>query len=111
MSSVVTETIVQTNSEVASTGSQPSIAKKSERTLLVDKSSVERNVFHYVAIFLWIGWTSFYFAFLVLLPFLYLYAKGVLAVLVGMMVISAILPIKRKLQPKVNMLRYSSESL
>lgn len=76
-------------------------AQNAPYTITLDKSYVKRNITHYAALFLWIGWMSFYLFFSLSLPFLWLYAKGVLAVLVGAMVMSALLPIDRKLQPQV----------
>lgn len=79
------------------------LIKKGERPTTVttcDKSSATRGFSHYVAIFFWIGWTTFYFFFTLSLPLLWIYNKPLLTAISGLIMISALLPIKRKLQPK-----------
>ena len=69
-------------------------------TVTIDNTNVKRNITHYIAVFTWIGWLSFYLIFTCSVPFLYLYAKNVLIGISSLIFLSAILPIDRKLQPK-----------
>jgi hypothetical protein len=75
--------------------------KSSTFTVTIDESSAKRGIQHYAAIWLWIGWTFFYLLFMFTSPLLFLYAKPLLTIIVGLMVISAFFPTKRELQPKV----------
>lgn len=76
--------------------------KKPSRSIACDKSSCINNIdaSHYLAIFLWLGWYCFYPALLIALPFLWVYAKIVLTFIVGIILISALTPIKKDKQPQ-----------
>lgn len=78
------------------------VEKKKTPTIALDKSNVPRTFWHYLAMFIWVGWTSFYFIFMLALPFLWFYAKGVLTAIIALGVISAMTPIARHKQPKVH---------
>ena len=80
---------------------QKSTESKLEPVITLDKTGAKRDLTHYIAIFFWIGWTSFYFFFVLTLPLLFIYFKSLLSVIVGAMIISALTPISRKSQPKV----------
>ncbi|KAJ1431239.1 diacylglycerol acyltransferase [Ochromonadaceae sp. CCMP2298] len=69
-------------------------------TVTLDKSKVKRGIMNYVAVFLWIGWTNFYFNFTLAIPLLYMYNKTLLSVLTGAILLSAFSSIDRKKQPK-----------
>ena len=84
----------------SSASSDSSTTKKYVVTL--DKSNAKLDFTHYLGVFFWIGWTFFFFAFMIVGPFLYLYATPVFTFLVGLMTISLLLPINRKMQPKVS---------
>jgi 2-acylglycerol O-acyltransferase 2 len=56
---------------------------------------------HHAALWVWIGWITFYLVFLISLPFLYLYAKWLLGAILGILLISFVYPVERKIQPKV----------
>jgi hypothetical protein len=71
-------------------------------TVTCDRSQVKRGVMNYIAVFLWIGWTNFYFNFTLALPLLFMYNKTLLTVLAGAILISAFSSIDRKKQPKVS---------
>ena len=70
-------------------------------TTVIDCSNITRDFTHYVAIFFWIGWMTFYVHFFISIPFLWYYGKPVLTAIVGLIVLSAIYPIADKAQPKV----------
>eukprot|EP01038_Epipyxis_sp_PR26KG_P009544 gene9544-12855_t len=71
-------------------------------TVLLDKSNAVRNASHYLAIWFWIGWTNFYFTFTLTAPFLLsiTYGRWVVAIIIGIISISALLPIDRSKQPQ-----------
>lgn len=74
--------------------------KDIKATVTIDNTHIKRNVSHYIAVFTWIGWLSFYVLFMFSVPLLYLYAKNVLIGISSLIFLSAILPIDRKKQPK-----------
>jgi 2-acylglycerol O-acyltransferase 2 len=47
----------------------------------------------------WVGWISFYFFFVLSIPLLYTYSKATLTALLALIIASAIFPINRKFQP------------
>lgn len=76
--------------------------------LVKDFSGKRIGLFHYIAMFLWLGWFLFYITLPVILYALYRYSTTALTVLLAIIVTSAMYPIKWKLQPKV---RYISANL
>ena len=74
--------------------------KDIKATVTIDNTNIKRNITHYIAVFTWIGWLSFYLVFTFSVPLLYLYAKNVLIGISSLIFLSAILPIDRKKQPK-----------
>lgn len=64
-------------------------------TITLDRRNAKLGFSHYLAMFFWIGWTFFYVAFTLSLPFLWYYGKGVLAFLVILILTSAVLPLTR----------------
>lgn len=68
--------------------------------LTLDESKVVRNWTHYAAMFVWVGWTFFYAIFIPFAIFLYLYAKPLLSILIGLIVLSGLCTTKREYQPK-----------
>lgn len=73
-------------------------------TCVVDRSNVRRGFFHYLCVFLWIGWTFFYFILPGLAAFLYFYLPKVFAVMVGIILLSAFTTAEYRKQPKVRRL-------
>ena len=78
------------------------MAAKSTKKAVVtlDYSHMKRGFKEYISMWLWVGWISFYFLLTVSLPLLYLYAKIPLTIILGLILISLLAPIDRKLQPK-----------
>ena len=75
--------------------------KYTNNVITLDRSQTKRGFKQYLAVFLWVGWTFFYFAFTLSIPFLYYYSKFTLTFLVGLMLVSAFTTVNRKRQPKV----------
>ena len=80
--------------------------KKYKLSTTLDRSGTSRTIFSYLAMFLWVGWTSFYFFFILSLPIVYIYRENqyllcIYTIIFSSMIISAIYPINRKLQPKI----------
>jgi len=80
--------------------------KKYNLTTTLDRSGKSRSFWSYLAMFLWVGWTSFYFFFTLSLPIVYIYRDNkyllyTYTTIFSFMIISAIFPINRKLQPKL----------
>lgn len=65
----------------------------------LDRSKVKRGIAAYAAMWLWVGWIAFYFVLIITLPLLIVYAKIPLTVIFGLIVISAVYPIKVSQQP------------
>jgi hypothetical protein len=85
--------------------------QKKKSVVTLDRSDVgPPGFFHYVALWIWIGWITFYLVFLISLPFLYVYSKIILSIMLGAMLISGLYPIERKLQPKVRMKEFLQDS-
>lgn len=93
--------IDQQNATTGSVG-----VKKVAIKLVVDKSKESIGIKHYLAMFLWLGWPSFYLALMLTLPFLYLYARPLLIAILLMLTTSAIYPLDSRKQPKVFCLVY-----
>lgn len=68
---------------------------------IVDHSKVKRRFDHYLSVFIWIGWTFFYFILPGLSIFLYYYSPSILTALYGLMIISFVAPAEYRKQPKV----------
>lgn len=68
--------------------------------LVIDKSKEPIGVTNYLAMALWLGWPFFYLLLLWTFPLLYLYARPLLAAILGMLVLSALYPIDSRKQPK-----------
>lgn len=67
----------------------------------LDKSTAHRGFLQHLAMWIWIGWIFFYGAFFLATPILYYYCPNLLATVVGLIIFSAIMPIDKRLQPKV----------
>jgi 2-acylglycerol O-acyltransferase 2 len=80
--------------------SPPVSTVKNELKLLIDKSGCSINIKHYLACFLWLGWPGFYFSLFLILPICYKYSMFTFTCIIGLIVISAILPCAEKYQPK-----------
>ena len=67
---------------------------------IVDESATKRNFSHYLAVFLWIGWMTFYVHFIFIIgPLLYRYYMPAFTAIIGLMVLSAVYPIGKSYQP------------
>lgn len=64
-----------------------------------DRSQVPRGVGSYLAMWVWVGWISFYFFFVLFAPLLYVYSPATLTAILALILISAVTPIDRRLQP------------
>jgi diacylglycerol O-acyltransferase 2, plant len=64
-----------------------------------DRSKATRGVSCYLAMWVWVGWITFYCAFILSLPLLFMYAKVLLSIIVGLMILSAVTTIDPKKQP------------
>lgn len=73
---------------------------KNELKLLVDKSGCTINIKHYIACFLWLGWPGFFLSLFIILPICYIYSIVTFTSIVGLILLSAILPCAEKYQPK-----------
>ena len=73
---------------------------KTKAELVADFTTLERNVTHYIAITLWLGWMQFYPIVAVVLPVLYHHGYfRVMTCIVGVIVFSAVSPIESEMQP------------
>lgn len=71
--------------------------------LIADHSKQPRTLLSYIGVYLWLGWFNMYLWFLISLPFLYYWKLThtyAFAFLVGILIISAVAPIERSLQPQ-----------
>lgn len=75
--------------------------KKCNNVITLDRSKSVRGFKQYLAVFLWVGWTFFYFSFTLSIPLLYQYNKFALTFIVGLILISTFTTVNRKKQPKV----------
>lgn len=75
--------------------------KKVPIKLVVDNSKEKIGIMHYLAMFVWLGWPSFYLALMLTFPLLYIYARPVLIAIILVLATSAIYPIDSRKQPKV----------
>jgi hypothetical protein len=100
-----------TRETVSTSGSDETAAESVERrkkikktpiTLIADHSKDKIDFSHYFAMFLWLGWPSFYFYFMLFSPLLWLYARNFLLVLVSILTISAFTSIDVRKQPEVH---------
>jgi 2-acylglycerol O-acyltransferase 2 len=71
-----------------------------EPVVTLDRSNVNRDFTHYMGIFLWIGWVTFYSLLFLAMPILFLRASFLLSIPLGMILLSAIVTIDRKCQPQ-----------
>lgn len=75
--------------------------------LVVDKSSAKIGIWHYVAVYIWIGWFNLYLMLITVLPlslwlcpFLWRYVQLPLTIFFGVLLISAVYPLEDKYQPE-----------
>lgn len=70
-------------------------------TVTLDKTHAKVNWTHYLAIYLWIGWTSFFVILFFTFPLWIRFAKYTFEFILFIIFLSAVCPSDRKYQPKV----------
>lgn len=73
--------------------------QKDNFTIVIDKSHIKRNITHYVAMWLWIGWTFFYLILFPLLYFLYFISFWSFTSLISLIILSMLYSTNRSKQP------------
>lgn len=73
----------------------------SKYTVIADQTNTRRTLWCYIAVWLWIGAMSFWFFFTLFSPFLFMYLPKVFTALVACIITSSVLPINRKIQPRI----------
>lgn len=86
--------------EKETTTGQQHVIKKVPIKLIIDKSKEPIGLTHYLAMALWLGWPSFYLLLMLTFPFLYWYARPLLAAILAMLAASALYPIDSRKQPQ-----------
>ncbi len=76
-------------------------ATKSETIAIIDYTNTTRDITHYIAVTIWVGWFFFYFVFTISLPILYYKLPWLLAAITGLLIISFFSSLEIKKQPKV----------
>ena len=71
------------------------------KTVTLSKLNTQLNWSHYFAVYIWIGWLNFYIVLIFLLPVLFNLNRFLFSILLGFIIISALLPVNRELQPKI----------
>ena len=78
-----------------------STTTKTTNTIVVDYTNIKRDITHYIAVTIWVGWFFFYFVFTLSLPILYYKLPWLLAAITGLLIISFFSSVDIKKQPKV----------
>ena len=78
-----------------------STTTKTTNTIVVDYTNIKRDITHYIAVTIWVGWFFFYFVFTLSLPILYYKLPWLLAAITGLLIISFFSSVEIKKQPKV----------
>ena len=85
-----------------STTTATATTTKTNNTIVVDYTNTTRDITHYIAVTIWVGWFFFYFVFTISLPILYYKLPWLLAAITGLLIISFFSSVEIKKQPKVS---------
>ena len=97
------EKIVSKASAATNALSKSTIASTStiKPTVIIDHTNATRDITHYIAVTIWVGWFFFYLVFTLSLPMLYYKFPSLLTVIVGLLIVSFFSSADIRKQPKV----------